>query len=131
MSSAVRRTHTVLVADDDEQIRILVWEILAEEGWRVLPARHGQEALQLLARFGDSVDVVLADVVMPRLGGKDLAQRIARDYPHIRVVFFSGYGDSPELGSEFPDAEVLDKPFTAEQLLAAVSAASRKRRRNE
>lgn len=128
MSSAVRRAHTVLVADDDEQIRILVWEILAEQGWRVLPARHGLEALQLLERFGDGVDLVLADVVMPRMGGKELAQRIGRDYPHIRVVFFSGYGDSPELGSEFPDAEVLDKPFTAEQLIEAVNAASRRRR---
>lgn len=128
MSSAVRRAHTVLVADDDEQIRILVWEILAEQGWRVLPARHGLEALQLLERFGDGVDLVLADVVMPRMGGKELAQRIGRDYPHIRVVFFSGYGDSPELGADFPDAEVLDKPFTAEQLIEAVNAASRRRR---
>ncbi len=115
-----RRIRTVLVADDDEQIRALVWEILAGEGLRVLPARNGQEAIEVLSRHGDGVDVLLADVVMPRMGGRELATAALRLLPGLRVVFFSGYGDNAEMSADFPDAAVLEKPFRSEQLVAAV-----------
>ncbi len=117
-----RRVHTVLVADDDEQIRSLVWEILAQEGYRVLPARNGHEALEVLGRHGDGIDVLLADVVMPRLGGRDLAKRACALLPHLRVLFVSGYGDNLDFQADFPEAAVLEKPFRAEQLIDVLSA---------
>lgn len=114
-----RRVYTVLVADDDEQIRALVWEILAMEGYRVLPARNGHEALEVLGRHGDGIDLLLADVVMPRLGGRDLAKRACELLPHLRVLFISGYGDNLDFRADFPDAVVIEKPFTPEQLVTA------------
>jgi two-component system, cell cycle sensor histidine kinase and response regulator CckA len=122
-----RRVYTVMVADDDEQIRGLVWEILAMEGFRVLPARNGHEGLEVLGRHGEGVDVVLADVVMPRLGGREMAQRAVELLPHLRVLFISGYGDNLDFRADFPDAQVLEKPFRAEQLIETVWAAIRKR----
>lgn len=122
-----RRVYTVLVADDDEQIRTLVWEILAQEGFRVLPARNGHEGLEVLGRHGEGIDVLLADVVMPRLGGREMAQRAVQLLPHLRVLFMSGYGDSADFQADFPDSAVLDKPFRAEQLVEAVKAALKKR----
>ena len=122
-----RRVYTVLVADDDEQIRQLVWELLSIDGFRVLPARNGHEALDILGKQGDSIDVVLADVVMPRIGGRELAVRALKLLPHLKILFMSGYGDNADLGGEFPDAVVLEKPFTADQLGEAVWLAVRKR----
>lgn len=124
---STRRIYTVLVADDDEQVRALVWELLAAEGFRVLPARNGHEALEVLGRHGASIDVLLADVVMPRLGGRDLAKRAAGMLPHLRVLFISGYGDNLDFRADFPDATVLEKPFQPDQLTEAVRAAIKRR----
>lgn len=117
-----RRIHTVLIADDDEQIRSLVWEILADEGYRVLPARNGHEAVEILRRHGDTIDVV-----MPRLGGRELAAESARLTPHVRILFASGYGDNEDFKAEFPDSEVLEKPFRPDQLTEAVRGALKRR----
>ncbi len=122
-----RRVYTVLVADDDEQVRSLVWEILAQEGFRVLPARNGHEALEVLGRHGEGIDLLLADVVMPRLGGRDLAKRAVALLPHLRVLFISGYGDNCDFSADFPNAAVLDKPFQAERLISAVNAEIKRR----
>lgn len=121
-----RRVYTVLVADDDEQIRSLVWEMLSLEGFRVLPARNGAEALEILTKLGEGVDVLIADVVMPRLGGRELAAKAAL-FPHVKILFISGYGDNADFGGEFPDAEIIEKPFTRQQLVEAVKSAVRKR----
>ncbi len=122
-----RRVYTVLVADDDEQVRTLVWEILAMEGYRVLPARNGHEALEVLGRHGEGIDVLLADVVMPRLGGRDLAKRACELLPHLRVLFVSGYGDNLDFRADFPDTLVIEKPFRAEHLLESVRAEVKRR----
>lgn len=122
-----RRVYTVLVADDDEQVRALVWEILAMEGYRVLPARNGHEALEVLGKHGDGIDLLLADVVMPRLGGRDLAKRACELLPHLRVLFISGYGDNLDFRADFPDAVVIEKPFTPEQLIAAARTEVKRR----
>lgn len=122
-----RRVYTVLVADDDETIRALMWEILAGEGWRVLPARNGHEALDVLGKHGAGVDVLLADVVMPRLGGRDLARRAAEICPHLRILFVSGYGDNLDFRADFPDADVLEKPFSPEQLIQALQTSIKRR----
>ena len=122
-----RRVYTVLIADDDEQVRTLVWEILAMEGFRVLPARNGHEALEVLGKHGNGIDLLLADVVMPRLGGRDLAKRASQLLPHLRVLFISGYGDNLDFSADFPEAQVIEKPFQAEPLVEAVRAEMKRR----
>lgn len=122
-----RRVYTVLVADDDEQIRALVWEILAMEGYRVLPARNGHEALEVLGKHGNGIDLLLTDVVMPRLGGRDLAKRACQLLPHLRVLFISGYGGNLDFSADFPDAVVIEKPFTPEQLIEAARTEVKRR----
>jgi DNA-binding NtrC family response regulator len=121
-----RRIHTVLVADDDEQVRSLIWEILAREGLRVLPARNGHEAIEVMQAHGAGIDVLLADVVMPRVGGRDLALKAAEIAPHIRVLFVSGYGGNDDFSADFPEASVLEKPFSPAQLVEAVKTAIRR-----
>jgi DNA-binding NtrC family response regulator len=128
--SQKRRVHTILVADDDEQIRQLVWEILATEGLRVLPARNGEEALEILAKQGGGVDLLLADVVMPRMGGAELAKEAQVRFPKLKILFMSGYGDVEAFHDEFPDAadRVLEKPFVPATLVDLVQAALRARK---
>jgi CheY-like chemotaxis protein len=124
-----RRVHTVLVCDDDEQVRALVWEVLAETGIRVVPARHGEEALEVLARLGAGVDLLLADVVMPRMGGRELAIKAQALVPHLKVLFMSGYGDVDDFQGEFPaGAEVISKPFAIEELTEKVQTALKSRK---
>jgi CheY-like chemotaxis protein len=124
-----RRVHTVLVCDDDEQVRALVWEVLAEEGIRVVPARHGEEALEVIAKLGAGVDLLLADVVMPLMGGRELALKAQAAAPHLKILFMSGYGDVGDFQGEFPaGVEVIAKPFGAEDLIDKVKTALKSRK---
>jgi two-component system cell cycle sensor histidine kinase/response regulator CckA len=114
-------SHTVLVVDDDRGVRRLTARMLRTEGYRVLEAESGEEALRSLE--GDSsVRLVLTDVVMPEMHGLELADRALARNPHLHIVLMTGH--APELtahiglrDSPFP---VLLKPFTAEQLIAKV-----------
>jgi PAS domain S-box-containing protein len=116
------RSHgqeTVLVAEDDEAVRRPVIQLLERAGYRTLAAIHGQDAIRLLAQHRD-VDLVVLDVVMPELGGPQAWERMRQMRPDLRVIFASGYADD-QYRERLPEgAEVLDKPFRTEVLLAAV-----------
>ena len=120
-----RGTGTVLVVEDSESLRLLVRELLEDAGYTVLDAEAPDEALQLLQAATAPIDVVLTDMVMPRMGGRELASRVAHVHPGARVVFMSGYADDAagrdatlEPGSLF-----LQKPFTLDALLRMVRRA--------
>jgi len=115
-------TETVLVAEDDAQIRDFVTRVLSAKGYRVLPASDGFDALRLCGEYADPVDLLVTDVVMPRMGGRELASRVETAKPGIRVLFVSGYTEDAishhgilEAGLEF-----LQKPFTTDDLLRKV-----------
>jgi CheY-like chemotaxis protein len=109
----------ILLADDDVSIRNMVTFILTKEGYAVLAAKDGPEALEISRRFSDTIHLLLADVVMPNMDGFVLAEIIRRDRPTIKVLLISGTMDKPILGSSFPDA-FLSKPFFPATLLIAI-----------
>jgi PAS domain S-box-containing protein len=116
--------HTVLVVEDEEALREVTRRLLTRHGYTVITAANGAEALDIaLAHQGD-IDLLLTDVIMPRMLGKEAAERIRYTRPYIRVLYMSGYAQ-PVLASQGrlePDVELLDKPFTERELVDKVHA---------
>ncbi|HEX3236299.1 MAG TPA: PAS domain-containing protein [Gemmatimonadales bacterium] len=110
--------ETVLVVEDDDLVRPLTVRLLEVQGYSVVEARHGGEALEILARPDQPIDVVLADVVMPEMGGSELASRIAASGVDLPVVLMSGFTDDEiaRRGLLAPGVPYLQKPFDASQL---------------
>ena len=120
MSNAVE--PLVLVVDDEEPIRQLERRILESGGYRVIEASRALEAFALLQK-DLQVDLVIADLQMPDLGGEEMARRIRRDRPDIKVLYVTGHIDElmDERSTLWEGEAFLDKPFTAKALLEAVS----------
>ncbi|HET9517540.1 MAG TPA: ATP-binding protein [Actinoplanes sp.] len=114
--------ETLLVAEDEAPLRDVVGRILCGAGYQVLSADGGAQALELAARHDGRIDLLVSDVVMPGMLGKDLAERLVAVRPDTRVLYMSGYAQ-PVLASEGtldPGVMLLEKPFTADDLLRAV-----------
>jgi two-component system, cell cycle sensor histidine kinase and response regulator CckA len=120
-----RRAITVLVADDEAALRSAAARALRVGGYDVLEAGSGEEALAVAAAHGGRIDVLLTDVVMPGIGGVELAARAGARDPAIRVVYMSGYPQShlEAVGGLAGGHAFLDKPFGLDTLLAAVQDA--------
>ena len=116
---------TVLVAEDEETVRRFVRIVLEKEGYRVLEAENGMEALAIFEASDPAPDVLLTDVVMPQMGGKDLAKRLLDVRPELKVIFMSGFVRDSELLEGLNDrkAPFLQKPFDIEELARIVRAA--------
>jgi two-component system, cell cycle sensor histidine kinase and response regulator CckA len=117
--------ETVLLVEDDEQVRVLAREILATNGYTVLEAAHGADALQIFGQHGGPIDLLITDVVMFGISGPQVARRVVSRRPGIKVLYLSGY-TADALGRHGvlePDVMVLRKPFTPEALLQAVRQA--------
>lgn len=117
--------HTVLVVEDEESVRRLVRVVLEREGYRVLQAANGVEALRLLDDPDLSLDLLLTDVMMPQMGGRELAERLLAVQPDITVIFMSGYvADRASLtGVAERKAPLLQKPFAIDELVRVVRSA--------
>jgi CheY-like chemotaxis protein len=116
---------TILLVEDDAAVRPAVRRMLERQGYTVLDAADGADALQLAASAdarGERIDLVLTDVVMPVQGGRVLGERLAMHWPGIRVLYMSGYTDDEILrrGLVVPGASFLEKPFTPMRLAEAV-----------
>jgi CheY-like chemotaxis protein len=116
------RTASWLIVEDEPAIRRVLRSLLEREGHRVHVEADGEAALAWIAQQSQLPDAVLADTVMPRVGGLALAARLRRDFPSIRVALMSGYADElTQIAHEAPPlAGVLSKPFTKKQLLGFV-----------
>lgn len=111
------RRVVVLVVDDDASVLFASRRILARQGYTVLEAPGGEEALQLARAHAPQIDVVLTDMRMPGMDGATLASRLAVMLPGVRIVYMSGYTDGlPEHDLKAPGRAFLAKPFTVEQL---------------
>jgi PAS domain S-box-containing protein len=111
--------ETILVVEDEEILRELAIQVLQGLGYRVLTAEDGANALEILHdRVADDIQLIVTDLVMPRMGGRELAAWIARDFGRMRVVFMSGYTDDEIVRHAVADAEVeyLQKPFSPKTL---------------
>jgi CheY-like chemotaxis protein len=108
----------VLLVEDEPAVRGLFAMCLRKDGYFVLEASNGSEALNVVEQVG-RVDLVVTDVVMPVMKGTELAQRLREKFPTLRFIFVSGYVVHDELG---PNAELLQKPFLKGDLLKRVVA---------
>jgi two-component system cell cycle sensor histidine kinase/response regulator CckA len=117
--------ETVLIVEDDEDIRRLCQRTLARGGYTVLSCANGVEALEICARHPGPIHLVVSDVVMPRMGGAELAARLATERPDTKILFLSGYTEtSMTHGRLFgPDTTILSKPFTPDALIQKVREA--------
>jgi CheY-like chemotaxis protein len=117
-----RGSETILLVEDEDGVRALAHEILEASGYRVLPARHGAEALDVSDGHGPSIDLLLTDVVMPGIGGRELVERLSVRRPDMRVLYMSGY-TADALGPHGvleADTALLAKPFTPDILTRKV-----------
>ncbi|TAJ08326.1 MAG: PAS domain S-box protein [Nitrospirae bacterium] len=115
-------SETILLAEDEEMVRTLVRESLEEAGYRVLEARDGPEALALSARHAKPIHLLLTDVVMPHIKGRELAEQLIDTRPDMKILYLTGYTDDIVLqqGHLQENASVLHKPFLPETLLRKV-----------
>ncbi len=111
--------RTVLLTDDEPMVLTTLRNILEFQGWRVLTARSGEEALTTAARYEGEIDILLTDVVMPHMSGTKLADRLREQRPGLRVLYMSGYAGVSRDGQEI-FGEVIVKPFTTSQLLETI-----------
>jgi PAS domain S-box-containing protein len=118
-AAALRGTESVLVVEDDESLRRMSTEALTLFGFRVLQAPSAEDALALVDRGGEKIDLVLTDMVLPLMGGKELAEQLLARRPDVKVVFMSGYAEQAALhqGLIDPSQAFLTKPFTPEILV--------------
>ncbi|MBM4132523.1 MAG: PAS domain S-box protein [Nitrospira sp.] len=118
----VNGSETVLLVEDEASIRKLLVAELRTKGYQVLEAEGGQEALDLCRRHEGPIHLLLTDVVMPRIGGRELAERLSALRPDMRVLYMSGYTDDAIVrhGVEESDTVFIQKPFTPDKLLRKV-----------
>jgi two-component system, cell cycle sensor histidine kinase and response regulator CckA len=114
--------ESILVVEDEDGVRGLVHDILESNGYSVLLARHGKEALQLCENPSHKIALIITDVIMPEMGGPELIERIRKSYPAIKVIYASGYTDRAIIrNGELPEGvNFLQKPFSPNALLQRV-----------
>ena len=122
VSSAPKGTETVLVVEDQDGIRDIVRESLRRNGYKVLIAVDGNEALQMASSYPDPIHLLVTDLVMPNIGGRELAQRLTPQRPAMKILFMSGYSEHSALDIEETGASatVLQKPFSLDALARSV-----------
>jgi PAS domain S-box-containing protein len=118
----LRGTETVLICEDDECVRLLTAQGLRSHGYRVYEASNGKDALKLVEELHCKLDMLITDVIMPEMNGKELALNLKERYPHLKVLFVSGYTADIIKPNEqvFQDTELIEKPYTASTLISHV-----------
>jgi PAS domain S-box-containing protein len=113
--------ETVLLVEDEDAVRVLAREVLRRHGYVVLEARHGVDALRIAERHHDDIHLMVTDVVMPHMSGRDLAQRLSTVRPNMKLLFMSGYTDHAVMHRDVtPGSAFIQKPFTPENLARKV-----------
>ncbi len=119
--------ETILVVEDEPVVRTFVEHLLSNQGYTVLRAEDGEEALELAAQYEGPIDLLLSDVVMPKLNGIELCQRMTSLYPDLSVLLMSGYTgerfSADAEAAELDKSRFLQKPFSAEELSRKVREA--------
>lgn len=115
-------SETILLVEDEEAVRGLTCRILERQGYRVIPAQHGRDAMEIASREEGRIDLVLTDVVMPGMNGRGLVERLVGIRPTIKSLYMSGYTDDDIIRRGFiePSKSFLQKPFTSDALLQTV-----------
>ena len=121
-AAELRGRETVLVAEDEEGVRELLRKVLGDHGHAVLEARHGRDALMVAERYERPIHLLIADVVMPEIGGGELVERLTAQRPDLKVLYISGYTNDEIVrrGVRRTEAHFLQKPFTSQELMRKV-----------
>jgi two-component system cell cycle sensor histidine kinase/response regulator CckA len=121
-AKAATGSETIMLVEDSSQVREVARRILAKAGYRVLVAESPAEALDMMKASGDQIDLLLTDLVMPQMSGRELAERFAVSHPKAKVLLMSGYTDDAALrnGVGTAGTPYLQKPFTPDGLTAKV-----------
>ncbi len=122
VTSFTEGTETILVAEDDEMMQKFATNILDGAGYKVLLAGNGLEAIEVFEKNADDIDLVILDMIMPKLGGKAVYDLLHKQHPSLRFLFSSGYGTS-SIHSEFMQQErieMIQKPYTPNVLLRKI-----------
>jgi PAS domain S-box-containing protein len=111
-------SETVLLVEDEESVRQLVRETLESKGYKVLEADHAEAALQIVSSYTEKIDMLITDVVMPGMSGRELSARLCASYPQTKVLYLSGYTEDAIVheGVLDPGTAFLQKPFTLQTL---------------
>jgi two-component system, cell cycle sensor histidine kinase and response regulator CckA len=119
---AIRGNETILLVEDDDTVRAFTIDTLKGSGYTVLSAPNGQRAIEMSASYPEKIDLLLTDVVMPHMGGREVADNILKQRPDIKVLFVSGYTDDMVLAHGVAEGTkaFLEKPFTAPKLLGRI-----------
>ena len=118
-------SERILIVDDEPVVLRLCCSILSRQGYEVSSAPSGEDAIKLCGATKKDFNLLLSDIIMPKLKGTDLAERIVKMYPGIRVLYMSGFDgrEIPEYDSLRRRAKLIPKPFTPKDLLVAVREA--------
>ncbi len=121
-AESLRGSETVLVAEDEDGVRELLRKVLTEFGYTVLTARHGRDALMVAGDRSSAVDLLVTDVVMPEMSGRELAETLRDQQPDLKVLYISGYTDDEVVQRGISGREVafLRKPFASEEFVRRV-----------
>jgi two-component system, cell cycle sensor histidine kinase and response regulator CckA len=123
-AGSLRGAETILVAEDEDGVRELLRKVLVEFGYTVLTARHGRDALMLAQERPGGIDLLVTDIVMPEMSGRELAETLTDQAPDLKVLYISGYTDDEVLhrGVRGREVPLVRKPFAAEDLVRRVRA---------
>jgi len=118
-------TETVLLAEDEQDVREIAKEFLESGGYRVIEAKDGAEAIQVAAQNNGNIHLLVTDMIMPGMTGQELAERMESEYPGLCVIFMSGYSEhaATEMANADPSVRLLTKPFSRAAILRAVREA--------
>jgi PAS domain S-box-containing protein len=121
-STPVRGTETILLVEDEESIRALLVRVLSSAGYVVLEAANGVDALRLISTYEGPLDLLVTDVKMEKMGGRELSERLEELRPRLRTLFMSGYSEERinRAGASRQPPAFIAKPFRSEDLLRAV-----------
>jgi DNA-binding NtrC family response regulator len=124
MGASTPQPHaTILLVDDEHSVRSIVMKILKRANYNVLEAQNGEEALRIADSHAGQIDLVVTDMYMPGMRGPEVVQTLLPKRPGLRVLFMSGYADQDARTSVPEGANFLNKPFSGQDLAAAVDAA--------
>ena len=114
--------ETILVAEDQPDLRWMICQFLQSLGYSVLEATDGRDAVALAEQYKGAIDAVLTDVVMPHLRGPEVARRLAASRPDIKIIYMSGYteGEVDVVNEAEPEIPLLQKPFELDFLAAKI-----------
>jgi CheY-like chemotaxis protein len=112
-------SETLLLVEDEAAVRSSARRLLERHGYTVLEARHGADALRIAEEHAPHIDLVLTDLVMPEMGGRELVERLRARHPRLKVLYMSGYSDKAITADGIlpPGTGFVEKPFSVDQLM--------------